>query len=59
MLELELEGMIVSKLEACEDGRMLTPILVASDLCEEGRPAEVGVLCHGVKYIYLAQGQKN
>lgn len=59
MLELELEGTTMSKLEACEDGRMPAAILVASDLCEEGGPAEVGVLCHGVKLIKLAQGQKN
>lgn len=59
MLELELEGMTMSKLEACEDGRMPTAILVASDLCEEGGPAEAGVLYHGEKHIYRAQGQKN
>lgn len=50
MLEFEvhgagsLEGTIMRKLEACEDGPMPTSILVASDFCEGVVQQKLGLL---------------
>lgn len=46
---------VLSRLEGAEDGLEPTSVLVASDLCEEGGPAEAGALCPQANLIYVTQ----